>query len=66
MRQNYTILSGNLDLHIGEKGITLHPQEKYVVKPRIIHWAKSNNECWVEIYSRPGWTKEDHILAGKS
>jgi len=60
--QYYTILSGTLELYLGEKNITLHSGDKYTVRPGIVHWAVSNDECWVEIYSKPGWTKEDHIL----
>jgi len=62
MTQNYTIVSGNLELHIGEKVIPLKTGDKYTVFPNNIHWAKSDNECWLEIYSEPGWTKEDHIV----
>jgi mannose-6-phosphate isomerase-like protein (cupin superfamily) len=62
MRQNYTILSGALELHYGDKTEMLQPGDKYVIEPGNKHWAKSPTECWVEIYSEPGWTKEDHIL----
>lgn len=61
MTQYYTILSGNLELHNGKEIVWLHPGDKYIVRPGNIHWATSNDECWVEIYSEPGWTKEDHI-----
>ena len=61
MTQNYTIISGELELHVGEKTINLHFGDKYTVYPNNMHWAKSN-ECWLEIYSKPGWTKEDHIV----
>lgn len=62
MTQYYTILKGELELHVGDKIIELKKGNKYTVKPNTVHWAKSNNECWVEIYSKPGWTKEDHIV----
>lgn len=62
MTQYYTIVSGTMEFHIGNKVIQLKAGEKYTVKPNNVHWAKSDNECWVEIYSEPGWTKEDHIL----
>lgn len=62
MTQNYTIVSGNLELHVGKEVIYLKTGDKYTVVPNNIHWAKSNNECWLEIYSKPGWTKEDHIV----
>jgi mannose-6-phosphate isomerase-like protein (cupin superfamily) len=63
MTQDYTVLSGHLELHIGNETILLNPGDKYVVKPNNVHWAKSNDECLVEIYSEPGWTKEDHIIS---
>ena len=61
MTQYYTIISGELELHVGEETMHLHPKDKYTVVPNNIHWAKSDTECWLEIYSKPGWTKEDHI-----
>jgi len=32
-----------------------------VYKRQKVHWAKSDEEALVELYSVPGWTKEDHI-----
>lgn len=61
MTQYYTVLSGVLRLHIGGKVVLLHPKDMYTVRPGEVHWAESEDECWVEIYSEPGWTKEDHI-----
>lgn len=61
MTQYYTVLSGILELHIGEKVVLLQPKDKYTIYPGNTHWAVSQDECWVEIYSEPGWTKEDHI-----
>ncbi|CAN5291956.1 hypothetical protein BH10PAT1_BH10PAT1_3340 [soil metagenome] len=63
MTQEYTIISGVLELHDGEKIIILNQGDKHTVFPENIHWAKSiNGECWMEVYSKPGWTREDHIL----
>lgn len=62
MTQDYTILSGTLELHDGDKIVKLNTGDKYTILPGNPHWAKSDGECWLEIYSRPGWTKEDHIL----
>lgn len=59
--QYYTILSGTLELHIRERVIILEVGDKYTIEPNNVHWAKSNDECWVEIYSKPGWTEDDHI-----
>jgi mannose-6-phosphate isomerase-like protein (cupin superfamily) len=61
MTQNYKIISGNLDLFINGEILKLKAGDKYTVTPGKIHWAKSDDECWLEIYSEPGWTKEDHI-----
>ncbi len=61
MVQEYTILSGNLELHVGDKTVNLKPGDRYTVESGNTHWATSNNECWVEIFSKPSWTKEDHI-----
>ena len=62
MTQYYTVISGNMELHIGDKTIHLHPGDKYTIAPGSVHWAISNDECLVELYSEPGWTKEDHIV----
>lgn len=62
MTQYYTIIKGNLELHVDNNIVNLAPTEKFTVLPEKIHWARSNDECWVEIYSKSGWTKEDHIV----
>ena len=62
MTQNYTIISGTLNLHIGDEIIHLTAGDKYTVSPGNVHFASSDDECWLEIYSEPGWTKEDHIV----
>lgn len=51
-----------MELHVDNEVIILKEGDKYTVNPPKIHWGKSETECWVEIYSKPGWTKEDHIL----
>ncbi|MBT6690235.1 hypothetical protein HN903_03500 [archaeon] len=61
MIQHYTILSGTLKLYLDDKVIILQPKDEYTINPNTIHWATSEKECWVEIYSKPGWSKEDHI-----
>ena len=61
MVQNYTILKGILELHVDDDVIILKEGNKYKVEAGTVHWAKSDKECWVEIFSEPGWTKEDHI-----
>ncbi len=62
MTQNYTILSGTLELHVDDEIIHLQKGDEYTVTPGKVHWAVSKDECWLKIYSRPGWTAEDHIV----
>ena len=66
MTQHYSILSGSLTLYVGEKVVVLHSGDTYTIPPGNAHWATSDDECWVEIYSEPGWTKEDHIPIAKT
>jgi mannose-6-phosphate isomerase-like protein (cupin superfamily) len=61
MTQRYTVLSGELELHIDDETVFLSKGDSYVITSNQVHWAKSNNEAKVELYSVPGWTKEDHI-----
>jgi mannose-6-phosphate isomerase-like protein (cupin superfamily) len=62
MTQYYTVISGILELHVDNEIVILSAGDKYTVLPEVIHWAKSSDECCVELYSTPGWTKEDHIV----
>lgn len=62
MTQYYRILSGALELHVDDKIIKLHEGDTYIIHPEEVHWATSGNECWAELRSEPGWTKEDHIV----
>jgi len=65
MTQFYKVLSGTLNLHLDDKNIILCAGDTYTIKSGIVHWATSDDECWVELYSEPGWTKEDHITVLK-
>ena len=60
--QRYTVLSGNMELHVDDKMIHLKAGDKYVISPGKVHWATSSDETLVELRSIPGWTKEDHIV----
>ncbi len=62
MTQRYKILSGRLTLHVDNKTVKLQEGDTYTIFPNVIHWATSEGECWVELRSEPGWTKEDHIV----
>lgn len=62
MTQTYTMLSGALELHAGNKTVLLKQGDTYTIKPPTVHWGEcKEGECWLEIYSTPGWTPEDHI-----
>jgi mannose-6-phosphate isomerase-like protein (cupin superfamily) len=62
MTQRYTVLSGNMLLHVENETIPLSKGDQHVIIPGKVHWATSDNEALVELYSVPGWTKEDHIV----
>lgn len=62
MTQTYRILKGTLTLYYKDEVIILNTGDTYIIEPDNIHWAESSDEAWVEMYSVPGWTKEDHII----
>ena len=64
MTQYYTVLSGEMTLHVENQTLTLKAGDQYTIKPGSVHWAESD-QCWVEILSRPGWTKEDHLVVSQ-
>lgn len=61
--ETYKLIKGELTLIVDGKENQLGPGDVYVVKPKEVHQA-FGNESWVEVYSIPGWTEEDLILAG--
>jgi len=61
MKQQYKIISGKLKLYIDDEIVDLVDGDEYIILPGKVHWAESDDGCWLEIYSQPGWTKEDHI-----
>lgn len=61
MTQVYTILKGTLTLHLGDETVVMHEGDTRTIPPGVVHWAESEDECWDELYSTPGWTPEDHI-----
>jgi mannose-6-phosphate isomerase-like protein (cupin superfamily) len=62
MVQRYIVLSGSMDLRVEDKEIHLSKGDQYVITPGKVHWATSDGRSLVELYSVPGWTKEDHIV----
>jgi mannose-6-phosphate isomerase-like protein (cupin superfamily) len=61
MTQRYTVITGSMVLHVEDEAIQLKQGDKFVVTPGKTHWATSDGKSLVELYSVPGWTKEDHI-----
>lgn len=49
MTQHYTIINGNLEFHFGDIVQHFQSGDKFTVNPNVVHWARSDNECWVEI-----------------
>lgn len=47
MKQFYSIIFGTLELHVGEKVISLRAGDTYTIEPGNIHWAISDDECWL-------------------
>lgn len=57
----YEVLKGTLTVFKNGVQHILKPGEKIVIEPSIIHYARGD-EAWVLVYSKPGWTFEDHII----
>lgn len=64
-KQWYTVLKGNLTLHVNDETFHLKVGDKHTINPGEAHWAESEDESWAELYSEPGWTKEEHIRVGE-
>jgi mannose-6-phosphate isomerase-like protein (cupin superfamily) len=61
MTQRYRVLTGSMELNVENEVIELKQGDSYVITPGKVHWATSDGKSIVELYSVPGWTKEDHI-----
>lgn len=59
--ETYKIIEGELDLFVEDVKHHLSEGDSYIVEPGKVHYA-IGNETWIECYSEPGWTLEDHIL----
>lgn len=57
----YTVIEGELTLIVDGKKVELKKGQSHTIHPHQVHEA-IGNETWVEVKSRPGWTKEDHIV----
>ena len=59
--ETYKVIKGILSIVIDGQKNKLEEGDSLSVKPRDIHYA-IGDETWVEVYSKPGWVPEDHIL----
>ena len=59
--ETYKIIKGSLDLFVDGVVHKLNEGDTYTLAPGLVHYAVGN-ETWIECYSKPGWTPEDHIL----
>ena len=60
-REIYTVLKGKLTLWINGVKHELRQGQKMEIQPGEVHFAKGK-ETWIECFSEPGWTKEDHFV----
>ncbi len=60
--ETYKVLKGKLILIIEQKKISLKAGDKFIIKPGKVH-AAIGKQTWVECISKPGWTRQDHILS---
>lgn len=57
----YRVTLGELKVFIDGKETILKEGVELIIEPGQVHWAEGN-ETWIECYSKPGWTVDDHIL----
>lgn len=64
MAENYTVLSGTIELRINNDRMILQAGDSYLVPAGAIHAAKSCHEtpARVLVSGVPGWTFQDHIF----
>ena len=60
-KEIYKIIKGELSLFIENQEHKLKEGDTLTIRRGEVHYAVGN-ETWVEVYSEPGWTQEDHIL----
>lgn len=61
--EEYTVIEGILELHIGKEIVELKEGKSYTISPGIIHWGRALGEyVWIECTMKPGWSKEDYIV----
>lgn len=61
LTETYIITKGSLKTIVEGKEHLLKEGEVITIKPGTKH-ESFGSETWLEVYSMPGWYKEDHIL----
>jgi quercetin dioxygenase-like cupin family protein len=59
--ETYKVIAGQLTIFIDNQIHKLKEGDEIIIKPNQVHWAQGQ-ETWVECYSEPGWTPDDHFL----
>lgn len=57
----YRILKGQLKLYVNNEEHLMFEGQEYTVVPGTVHWAEGD-ETWVEVYTNPAWSPDDHHL----
>jgi mannose-6-phosphate isomerase-like protein (cupin superfamily) len=63
--ETYTLVSGELTVHLGDKlEVLRRPGDSVAIPVRTPHWAESTSEApaRVAVLTMPPWTAEDHLL----
>lgn len=63
--ETYTIVTGILEVYVGDASYVLYPGDVFVIPLNTLHWAKSLTQqpARLLVSCVPGWTPEDHILS---
>jgi len=59
--ETYEVTKGTLTLFIDGVEHILQKGDTITIKPKQMHYA-TGNEAWIKVYSKPGWSSDDHIL----
>lgn len=56
----YEVIEGELTITCDGEEFVRHQRERVSVPVGKVHSAKGNPVVWVRVFSKPGWTPEDH------
>ena len=60
LTETYTVIKGKLIVFMADDNVSLKKGESFTMNPGEIH-ANLGDETWIEVFSKPGWTLNDHI-----